>query len=101
MASTSPKVLECCAQKEKIKSAMKRSSRCVAEQFREVVLYRPMIQNVKMLKAKAERSLWVQLERVNPRYFPTHSARESEWAKVEAVLKSDNSVFKRNRVDSG
>ncbi|KAG5630903.1 hypothetical protein H5410_002620 [Solanum commersonii] len=28
----------------------------------------------------------VKLERVNPRPFPTHSARESEWAKVAAVL---------------
>ncbi|KAG5571353.1 hypothetical protein H5410_061119 [Solanum commersonii] len=46
-------------------------------------------------------SSWVQLERVNPRPFPTHSARESEWAKGEVVLKSGNSVFKRNQVDSG
>ncbi|KAG5631622.1 hypothetical protein H5410_003339 [Solanum commersonii] len=37
----------------------------------------------------------------NPRPFPTHSARESEWAKVESVLKSSKSVFERNRVDSG
>ncbi|KAG5580416.1 hypothetical protein H5410_051043 [Solanum commersonii] len=43
----------------------------------------------------------VNLERVNPRPFPTHSARESKWAKAEVVLKSGNSVFKRNRVDSG
>ena len=27
-----------------------------------------------------------QLERVNPRPSPTHSARESEWAKAEVVL---------------
>ncbi|KAG5615167.1 hypothetical protein H5410_014991, partial [Solanum commersonii] len=31
-------------------------------------------------------STWVQLERVNPSPSPTHSARESEWAKAEAVL---------------
>uniref|UniRef100_M1DPW3 Integrase core domain containing protein n=1 Tax=Solanum tuberosum TaxID=4113 RepID=M1DPW3_SOLTU len=46
-------------------------------------------------------SLWVQLERVNPRPSPTHTTRESEWAKAEAVLKCCNSVFERNRVDSG
>ncbi|KAG5584875.1 hypothetical protein H5410_045309, partial [Solanum commersonii] len=28
----------------------------------------------------------VHLERVNPSPFPTHSARESEWAKAEVVL---------------
>ncbi|KAG5580235.1 hypothetical protein H5410_050862, partial [Solanum commersonii] len=33
-------------------------------------------------------STWVQLERVNPSPSPTHSARESEWDKVEAVLKA-------------
>ncbi|KAG5599490.1 hypothetical protein H5410_030860 [Solanum commersonii] len=33
-------------------------------------------------------STWVQLERVNPSPSPTHSARESEWAKVEDVLKA-------------
>ncbi|KAG5576572.1 hypothetical protein H5410_056706, partial [Solanum commersonii] len=31
-------------------------------------------------------STWVQLERVNLSPSPTHSARESEWAKAEAVL---------------
>ncbi|KAG5595506.1 hypothetical protein H5410_036738 [Solanum commersonii] len=40
---------------EKIKSVMKMSSWCIAEQFCKAVLYRPMIQNAKMLKAKAER----------------------------------------------
>ncbi len=33
-------------------------------------------------------STWVQLERVNPSPSPTHSARESEWAKAEVVLKA-------------
>ncbi|KAG5610108.1 hypothetical protein H5410_021389, partial [Solanum commersonii] len=45
-------------------------------------------------------SSWVQLERVNPRPFSTHSARESELAKAKVVLKSGNSVFERNQVDS-
>ncbi|KAG5611033.1 hypothetical protein H5410_022314 [Solanum commersonii] len=40
-------------------------------------------------------------KRVNPRPFPTHSTRESEWAKAEVVLKCCNSVFERNRVDLG
>ncbi|KAG5613718.1 hypothetical protein H5410_013542, partial [Solanum commersonii] len=31
---------------------------------------------------------WVQLERVNPSPSPTHSARESEWAKAEVLLKA-------------
>uniref|UniRef100_M1DF02 Integrase core domain containing protein n=1 Tax=Solanum tuberosum TaxID=4113 RepID=M1DF02_SOLTU len=31
-------------------------------------------------------STWVQLERMNPSPFPTHSAPESEWAKAEFVL---------------
>ncbi|KAG5580599.1 hypothetical protein H5410_051226 [Solanum commersonii] len=44
-------------------------------------------------------SPWVQLERVNPSPFPTHSSQESEWVKEEALLKSGNSVFERNRVD--
>uniref|UniRef100_M1DNG7 Uncharacterized protein n=1 Tax=Solanum tuberosum TaxID=4113 RepID=M1DNG7_SOLTU len=33
-------------------------------------------------------SIWVQLERVNPSPSPTHSARESEWANAEVVLKA-------------
>ncbi|KAG5631569.1 hypothetical protein H5410_003286, partial [Solanum commersonii] len=45
-------------------------------------------------------SSWFLLERVNPRPSPTLSARESEWAKAEVVLKSGNSVFERNRVYS-
>ncbi|KAG5599017.1 hypothetical protein H5410_030387, partial [Solanum commersonii] len=40
-----------------------------------------------------------ELDRVNPSPFPTHSVRECEWAKVEAMLKCSNSVLKRNRVD--
>ncbi|KAG5614988.1 hypothetical protein H5410_014812 [Solanum commersonii] len=40
-------------------------------------------------------------EIVHPRLSPTLSAGESEWAKAEAVLKCGNSVFERNRVDSG
>ncbi|KAG5590105.1 hypothetical protein H5410_040619 [Solanum commersonii] len=31
-------------------------------------------------------STWVQLKRVSPSPSTTHSARESEWAKAEAVL---------------
>ncbi|KAG5584835.1 hypothetical protein H5410_045269 [Solanum commersonii] len=45
-------------------------------------------------------SSWVQLERVNARPSPTHSARESEWDKAEAALKCCYSVFERNPVDS-
>uniref|UniRef100_M1DSV7 Uncharacterized protein n=1 Tax=Solanum tuberosum TaxID=4113 RepID=M1DSV7_SOLTU len=33
-------------------------------------------------------STWFHLERVNPSPSPTHLARVSEWAKVEAVLKA-------------
>ncbi|KAG5599817.1 hypothetical protein H5410_031187, partial [Solanum commersonii] len=45
-------------------------------------------------------SLWVQLERVNPRPSPTHSARESDWAKVKAGSNCGLSVFERKRFDS-
>ncbi|KAG5630820.1 hypothetical protein H5410_002537 [Solanum commersonii] len=49
-------LIECSrALKEKVKSAMKRSSRHVDEQFYEATLYRPMPQNARMLKAKAKR----------------------------------------------
>ncbi|KAG5599666.1 hypothetical protein H5410_031036 [Solanum commersonii] len=50
---------------------------------------------------KTSKSKKLELKRVNPRLFPTHSARGSEWAKVKSVLKSGNSVFERNQVDSG
>uniref|UniRef100_M1DN13 Uncharacterized protein n=1 Tax=Solanum tuberosum TaxID=4113 RepID=M1DN13_SOLTU len=130
-------------------SARKGSCRRMVEQFCEASPYCPMIQNAKMLKAKATKrgttpkggsssssaiptncaewilrstlfdsynyplkacfrlaqekgrktkttkliasgigSTWVQLERVNSSPSPTHSARESEWAKAEAVLKA-------------
>ncbi|KAG5595590.1 hypothetical protein H5410_036822 [Solanum commersonii] len=39
----------------KIKLAMKWSSQRVAEQFCEAILYRPMIQDAKVFKARAER----------------------------------------------
>ncbi|KAG5610580.1 hypothetical protein H5410_021861 [Solanum commersonii] len=38
------------------------------------------------LLAGGIRSTWVQLERVNPSPSPIHLARESEWAKAEAML---------------
>ncbi|KAG5615534.1 hypothetical protein H5410_015358, partial [Solanum commersonii] len=41
-----------------------------------------------------------ELERVNHRPSPTHSARESEWVKAKAVLNWCKSVFERNRFDS-
>ncbi|KAG5580415.1 hypothetical protein H5410_051042 [Solanum commersonii] len=53
MALTWPKVPMCRALMKKINTVIKRSSRRVAELFCEVVLYRPMIQKKKMLKAKA------------------------------------------------
>ncbi|KAG5594752.1 hypothetical protein H5410_035984, partial [Solanum commersonii] len=40
--------------------------------------------NLVHLKPVVIGSSWVQLERVNPRPSPTHSAGESEWAKGEA-----------------
>uniref|UniRef100_M1E0G4 Uncharacterized protein n=1 Tax=Solanum tuberosum TaxID=4113 RepID=M1E0G4_SOLTU len=43
---------------------------------------------------------WVQLERVNPKPSPTHSARESEWTKAKVVLHCCLLVFDRNRFDS-
>ncbi|WMV50396.1 hypothetical protein MTR67_043781 [Solanum verrucosum] len=55
VAEWSPKVLVCQALKEKIMSAIERSSRRVAERFRNAVLDRPQLQNFRMLKAKAKR----------------------------------------------
>ncbi|KAG5571657.1 hypothetical protein H5410_061423, partial [Solanum commersonii] len=55
---------------------------------------------VECIDLKTSNSKKLELERVNPRIFPTHLARESEWNKAKAVLKSSNSVFERNRVDS-
>ncbi|KAG5580479.1 hypothetical protein H5410_051106 [Solanum commersonii] len=86
---------------------MKWSSWRVVELFCEAVPYRPTTQNAKRRKAREgscqydfilvfdrERaggigSTWVPLERVNPSPSPTHSARESELAKAEAVLKGE------------
>uniref|UniRef100_M1DIK7 Polyprotein protein n=1 Tax=Solanum tuberosum TaxID=4113 RepID=M1DIK7_SOLTU len=39
-------------------------------------------------------STWVQLERVNPSPSPTHSAQESEWAKMEVMLKAATWCFR-------
>ncbi|WMV58962.1 hypothetical protein MTR67_052347 [Solanum verrucosum] len=55
MAIISPKVPVCQAMKVKIKSVRKRSSRRVAGWFHDVVLDRPKLQNLRMLKAKAKR----------------------------------------------
>ncbi|KAG5590608.1 hypothetical protein H5410_041122 [Solanum commersonii] len=40
---------------KKVKSTMKMTSQCVAEQFREEVPYHPTTQNAKRLKAKEGR----------------------------------------------
>ncbi|KAG5605933.1 hypothetical protein H5410_027425, partial [Solanum commersonii] len=53
--TTSPNVPVCLALKKKVKSAWKGSSQRIAEQFREASLYRPMIQNAKILTAKDKR----------------------------------------------
>uniref|UniRef100_M1DHY6 Uncharacterized protein n=1 Tax=Solanum tuberosum TaxID=4113 RepID=M1DHY6_SOLTU len=55
VANTSPKVPVSKALKEKIKSARERSSRRVTERFRDAVLDRPKLQNLRMLKAKDKR----------------------------------------------
>uniref|UniRef100_M1DKA6 Uncharacterized protein n=1 Tax=Solanum tuberosum TaxID=4113 RepID=M1DKA6_SOLTU len=51
----SPNVPVCQALKEKIKLAIERSSRRVGERFRDAMLYRPKLQNLKLLKAKVKR----------------------------------------------
>ncbi|KAG5631256.1 hypothetical protein H5410_002973 [Solanum commersonii] len=61
----------CSSVKEKVKLAMKWSSRRVADLFRKAVPYRPTTQNARRRRLNS---------------FPTHSARESEWAKAEAML---------------
>ncbi|KAG5593766.1 hypothetical protein H5410_034998 [Solanum commersonii] len=55
MAIISPKVPVCQALTKKIKSTRERSSRRVAEWFRDAVLDHPKLQNLRMLKAKAKR----------------------------------------------
>lgn len=55
VAEWSPKVLVCQALKDKIMLAIERSSRRVAERFRDAKLDRPQLQNLRMLKAKAKR----------------------------------------------
>uniref|UniRef100_M1DJ37 Putative plant transposon protein domain-containing protein n=1 Tax=Solanum tuberosum TaxID=4113 RepID=M1DJ37_SOLTU len=50
--------------------------------------------------AKPGEIWYPELERVNPRPFPTHLAQESEWAKAKVVLSCGNSMFERNRFDS-
>ncbi|KAG5571355.1 hypothetical protein H5410_061121, partial [Solanum commersonii] len=42
---------------------------------------------------------WVQLERVNPKLFSTHSAQESEWTKAKDMLHCCLLVFVRNQFD--
>uniref|UniRef100_M1DYE3 Uncharacterized protein n=1 Tax=Solanum tuberosum TaxID=4113 RepID=M1DYE3_SOLTU len=54
MAMISSKVPVCQALKVKIKSAIEKSSRRVAERFCDAVLDLPKLQNLKMLKAKAK-----------------------------------------------
>uniref|UniRef100_M1DU71 Uncharacterized protein n=1 Tax=Solanum tuberosum TaxID=4113 RepID=M1DU71_SOLTU len=46
---------QCASLKEKIKLARERSCRRVAKWFRDAVLDRPKLHNLKMLKAKAKR----------------------------------------------
>ncbi|KAG5590913.1 hypothetical protein H5410_041427, partial [Solanum commersonii] len=90
--------------KEKIKLAVKRSSPRVTEQFRKAVLCRLMIQNTMMLKDRARRNcggtyeivvantisplcFWLARERGRKtKTTKLMAARESEWAKVKAIL---------------
>uniref|UniRef100_M1DNB5 Uncharacterized protein n=1 Tax=Solanum tuberosum TaxID=4113 RepID=M1DNB5_SOLTU len=47
----------CQALKEKINSVIEMSSRRVVERFRDAMLYRPKLQNLKLLKAKAKSTI--------------------------------------------
>ncbi|KAG5585679.1 hypothetical protein H5410_046113, partial [Solanum commersonii] len=68
--------------------------------FWETLFLSLKVLNSKKLEPVVIGLSWVQLERVNPRPFPTHAARESEWAKAKDVLSYGNLVFERNQVDS-
>uniref|UniRef100_M1DZ14 Integrase core domain containing protein n=1 Tax=Solanum tuberosum TaxID=4113 RepID=M1DZ14_SOLTU len=46
-------------------------------------------------------STWVQLERVNPSPSPTHTARESEWAKAEVVLNAATRCSRKTELIRG
>ncbi|KAG5615991.1 hypothetical protein H5410_015815 [Solanum commersonii] len=104
-------VLLCETQKDKVKSAIKRSSRSIAEKFRKATLSNNPSKRenaedksrkaMNQTKERIAKSSWVQLKRVNHRPSPTLSTRESEWANAEVVLKYGNSVFERIRVDLG
>ncbi|KAH0636443.1 hypothetical protein KY289_036358 [Solanum tuberosum] len=64
----------------------------------ELAVVHPVF-HISMLK-KCIGLSWVQLERVNPKPFSTHSARESEWTKAEVVLHCCLLVLERNQFDS-
>ncbi|KAG5580605.1 hypothetical protein H5410_051232, partial [Solanum commersonii] len=108
MARMPSKLPVCQALKEKIKLAIERSSRQVAEWFRNAVLDLPkvVVANATLPSCfwlARERGIgltWVQLKRVNPKPFSTHSARESEWTKAKAVLNICLLVFEKNQFDS-
>uniref|UniRef100_M1BZP8 Uncharacterized protein n=1 Tax=Solanum tuberosum TaxID=4113 RepID=M1BZP8_SOLTU len=89
---TSPKVLVCQALKEKINLARERSSRRATKRFRDAVLDLPKLYKLRMLK----------LERVNPKSFSTHSAREKDGdgLKRRLFLFAFLLVFERNQLNS-